>query len=99
MLTGALAVADCKLKAHETHCEHLRTNTVDEILAMYDKLCGHQRATTRTTTPMVASSAASSTSGITTITTTATAVAAMRTPMTPTTRRTLALRLADVLTG
>jgi len=43
VLTGALAVADCKEKAHEAHCEDLKTNTVDEILARYDKLCGHKQ--------------------------------------------------------
>jgi hypothetical protein len=39
VLTGAKAVAECKRAAREARCEHLRTNTVDEILAMYDKLC------------------------------------------------------------
>lgn len=38
-LTGAKAVAECKQAAQKAHCDHLRTNTVDEILAMYDKLC------------------------------------------------------------
>jgi hypothetical protein len=39
VLTGAEALCDCHLKAKAAHCDHLKTNTVDEILAMYDKLC------------------------------------------------------------
>ena len=39
VLTGAKAVAEREQAAQEAHCEHLRTNTVDEILAMYDELC------------------------------------------------------------
>jgi hypothetical protein len=39
VLTGAKAVCDCKQKAKAAHCDRLKTNTVDEILAMYDKLC------------------------------------------------------------
>lgn len=39
VLVGAKAVAECRQKAKEDRCTHLRTNTVDEILATYDKLC------------------------------------------------------------
>lgn len=39
VLTNAKAVTDCKDEAERARCERLRTNTVDEILARYDKLC------------------------------------------------------------
>ena len=38
LLTGAKAVCDCEAHGKADRCEHLKTNTVDEILAMYDKL-------------------------------------------------------------
>ncbi len=42
VLTGALAVVECQEAATAARCESLRTNTVDEILAVYDKRCGHK---------------------------------------------------------
>jgi len=39
VLTGTKAIAECKKQAIEAHCAHLKTNTVDEIMGMYDKLC------------------------------------------------------------
>jgi hypothetical protein len=39
MLTGKQAFEDCKRKAREQHCDDLQTNTVEEILALYDKIC------------------------------------------------------------
>ena len=39
MLTGKRAFEDCKRTAREKHCDDLQTNTVEEILALYDKLC------------------------------------------------------------
>jgi hypothetical protein len=39
VLTGVKAVCDCHDKAGTARCEHLKSNTVDEVLAMYDKLC------------------------------------------------------------
>jgi hypothetical protein len=38
-LTGAKAVADCKDTARQEYCEKLRTQTVEQILAGYDKRC------------------------------------------------------------
>jgi hypothetical protein len=39
VLTGKRAFEDCKRKAREQHCDDLQTNTVEEILALYDKIC------------------------------------------------------------
>jgi hypothetical protein len=39
VLKGAKAVAECKKKAEDARCENLRTHPVDEIMALYDKLC------------------------------------------------------------
>ena len=39
VLTGKQAFEDCKRQAREQHCDDLQTNTVEEILALYDKLC------------------------------------------------------------
>jgi len=43
ILTGAKAVAECKQAAQKAHCDALKTNTVDEILACYDKICPNDR--------------------------------------------------------
>jgi len=39
ILTGELAIKTCIDKAHHDWCDNLRTQTVDEILCRYDKLC------------------------------------------------------------
>ena len=44
ILTGAKAIEDCKRESKQAHCTDLQTNTVDEILAMYDKICPPQSA-------------------------------------------------------
>jgi hypothetical protein len=38
-LTGELAIAACQQGKAEAHCTHLREKTVEETLAVYDKLC------------------------------------------------------------
>lgn len=38
-LKGAQAVRDCQAEAAQQHCRDLRDNTVDEILAGFDRLC------------------------------------------------------------
>ncbi|MEO8220334.1 MAG: hypothetical protein ABI563_06080 [Specibacter sp.] len=42
-LLGAKAVRDCHRKAEEDHCTRLQGSTVDEIIAIYDKLCADER--------------------------------------------------------
>jgi hypothetical protein len=39
VLTGALAVVECGEEAATARCESLRTNTIDEVLAVVDKKC------------------------------------------------------------
>jgi hypothetical protein len=39
LLTGKQAFEDCKRAASKKRCDDLQTNTVEEILALYDKLC------------------------------------------------------------
>jgi hypothetical protein len=39
-LTRVLAYKQCLEEKEDKHCEALLTNTVDEILAVYDRLCG-----------------------------------------------------------
>jgi hypothetical protein len=38
-LTGALAVAQCQEQAKLDRCEKLRTETVEQVLAAYDRMC------------------------------------------------------------
>lgn len=38
-LTGKRGFEDCKRNAREKHCDELQANPVEEILALYDKLC------------------------------------------------------------
>ena len=45
LLTGKLAFEDCKRAASKKRCDDLRTNTVEEILALYDKLCPRSECT------------------------------------------------------
>lgn len=40
ILTGCKAVLDCREREADTRCEHLATNTEDEILLEYERLCG-----------------------------------------------------------
>lgn len=42
ILSGALAVVECKEKAESDRCERLKSNTVHEILAVYDRICSHK---------------------------------------------------------
>ncbi|MBG0737919.1 hypothetical protein IV500_00495 [Paeniglutamicibacter antarcticus] len=42
-LKGAQAERDCRRKAVDDHCLRLQTNTVDEIVAIYDKHCADER--------------------------------------------------------
>jgi hypothetical protein len=39
LLTGKQAFEDCKRAASKKRCDDLQTNTVEEILALYDKIC------------------------------------------------------------
>ena len=39
-LTGIKAVKECKQQAAEARCTRLRTETVEEILTVYERLCG-----------------------------------------------------------
>lgn len=40
VLTGKKAVAECERDARKKRCDDLRTKTVEEILAVYEKICG-----------------------------------------------------------
>lgn len=40
-LTGARAVAECKEQTKKDRCDTLRTETVEQVLAAYDRLCGN----------------------------------------------------------
>ncbi|MDJ0355307.1 hypothetical protein [Paenarthrobacter sp. PH39-S1] len=42
-LLGTKAVRDCRRKAEQDHCARLQSNTVDEIIVIYDKLCADER--------------------------------------------------------
>ncbi|GAA0603194.1 hypothetical protein GCM10010174_19400 [Kutzneria viridogrisea] len=41
VLTGEKEVRACHARARKERCEYLRTHTVKEVLAVYDKICSH----------------------------------------------------------
>lgn len=44
-LTGAKAVAECKERAKQERCNKLRAETVEQVLAAYDRLCAEPECT------------------------------------------------------
>ena len=67
LLTGKQAFEDCKRTASKKRCDDLQTNTVEEILALYDKICPRSDCTDEDSADRTARGA------ITTATATATA--------------------------
>jgi hypothetical protein len=44
-LSGAKAIAECKEKAKKDRCDKLRNETVEQVLAAYDRLCAEPECT------------------------------------------------------